>query len=114
MFIGLGGSYDSFGMTLDSGWDCTGDKLEFLKAMDRLRCDLHRIPTLVEGFRVALSLGWVKCPPEPEPPPPASAQYAGRFYRMDVPEDPEELGRLVLSFLVTHSSLSTSEVIDIG
>jgi hypothetical protein len=54
------GHQDKFGMTLDSGWDCTGDNLEYLRAVDRLRNQLGRVPTLVDGFRLALSMGWVK------------------------------------------------------
>lgn len=110
MTTARGGNWDAFGMTLDAGWDCTGDALEFLRTMDRIKRKLGRVPTPLEGFRAALAAGWAKGPPDAPRPPPVVKD--GRVRRLDVPTDPAELSRALLSILASAKSRSTSEIID--
>lgn len=113
MSTGRGGNQDAFGMTLDSGWDCTGDRLEFLKEMDKLRIKLGRVPTVLEGFRVAVGMGWAKGPPGWSPPPSESeVTKVVRTVRREVPTDPDELKKVVLSIVASRPSISGSDIID--
>jgi len=38
----------------------TEEEIEFLKEIDRFRNRHQRIPSLVEGFRIAVRIGWRK------------------------------------------------------
>ena len=50
-------------VTTDQVWQrdlYTDEEREFLQAVDRFRTENSRVPTEVEGFRIAKALGWRK------------------------------------------------------